>query len=104
MTIWGTRHEKEALKTYCSITGYEVSTIGMKLMGEDKAHDWLAASPDGVIHVDLDKIKIKDINENQSKDGILEIKCPHGECPDKVMPWETIPAYYLPQVKIKFEK
>jgi putative phage-type endonuclease len=64
-TQWGTDNEARARADYEADTGLWVDDVGLIVHPE---HDWLAASPDGLIE----------------DDGYLEIKCPYsGETKSK---------------------
>lgn len=48
--LYGTRSEHLALSSYQALSPQEVlREMGFALWGSDGAHDWLAASPDGLI-------------------------------------------------------
>jgi putative phage-type endonuclease len=59
-TEWGTFHEDGAIAEYQMETGNIVEECGFFVHPE---HDWLGASPDGLI----------------GSDGVAEIKCPYGK-------------------------
>lgn len=50
MMLYGTRKEEHALSSYQHLAPQEeVQDMSLALWGTDNAHDWLAASPDGLI-------------------------------------------------------
>lgn len=59
-TLWGTFNEDGAIAEYQMETGNKVEECGFFVHPE---HEWLGASPDGLI----------------GKDGVAEIKCPYGK-------------------------
>lgn len=57
---WGIANEETALKAYCDMMGEKFSKCGLYI---DPDRNYIAATPDGI---------------NESKDTILEIKCPYS--------------------------
>jgi hypothetical protein len=48
--MYGTRQEARAMSSYQQLAPHEMlDEKGFALWGTDNAHDWLAASPDGLI-------------------------------------------------------
>jgi putative phage-type endonuclease len=83
-TNYGQENEPNALSDYEMTTGKDVQEVGFFIHPE---HDWLGASPDGIIN----------------GDGILEIKCPFGKRHDVDNTFVSIelqPHYYA-QVQIE---
>lgn len=63
-TSWGTEFEAQARSDYEAFSGNLVTETGFWVSPE---HDWLGASPDGLI----------------GTDGLVEVKCP-GNLPEKI--------------------
>jgi len=52
--LYGTFHESDAWASYQVLSPYELlSQVGLAVWGEGEVHSWLAASPDGLITVQL---------------------------------------------------
>ena len=92
-TIWGTKQEAGAVDRYKELTGNIVEHMAFKIYKEgDDLHEWLGASPDGLIDANL----LKSYNAG----GILEVKCPHNKgSPQTGAPWTSVPYYYMPQAQ-----
>ncbi|CAL1385816.1 unnamed protein product [Linum trigynum] len=90
-TWWGNVKEKEALQRYKLITGHDIAFPLFQLYGErDPEHDWIAASPDGLIEKPFYGLPSR---------GVLEIKCPFFDDMKDAKPWKRIPLYYIPQAQ-----
>jgi putative phage-type endonuclease len=75
-TEWGTAHEPDARAAYEAETGHLVEEVGLIVHPE---HDWLAASPDGLV----------------DDDGACEFKAPFRKrC------YGCVPDYYLDQCQL----
>lgn len=92
-TQWGTNQEAGAIERYKQITGNVVEHMAFKIYKEgDDLHGWLGASPDGLIDANVSK--------SYTQGGILEVKCPHNKGnPEKGVPWQSVPYYYMPQAQ-----
>lgn len=66
-TEYGTEHEEDARLAYEFETGRDVNLVGLIVHDE---HDWLAASPDGLVEAD----------------GSVEFKCPYSGLHREVAP------------------
>ncbi|EPS68756.1 hypothetical protein M569_06011, partial [Genlisea aurea] len=87
---WGVLNEAVAIEKYKSITGRDVSSYGFATHLEEE-FDWIGASPDGLLGCFPDG-------------GILEVKCPFNKGkPERMLPWSTMPFYYVPQVQGQME-
>ncbi|KAL6551264.1 hypothetical protein OROMI_021752 [Orobanche minor] len=87
---WGVLNEPVAIERYKSITGRDVSTLGFAVHSEER-FDWVGASPDGLIGC-------------LPGGGILEVKCPFNKGkPEVMLPWSTMPFYYMPQLQGQME-
>lgn len=86
---WSNAHKTLALASYQTLTGNKVTPTGFRLHNK---HEWLAASPDGVIDHGPCGPK-KEV-------GMVNIKCPYfkGKAEDSI-PWSTLPACYMPQAQ-----
>jgi len=98
-TRWGTRNEARALATYEKLTGEKVQSCMFKVKKDDVVHDWLGASPDGLIA----GLGIAD-NHSQGSSlagpGVLEIKCPYNKGhPELADPPNKAIWYYMPQIQ-----
>eukprot|EP00890_Picochlorum_soloecismus_P000922 jgi/Picsp_1/1830/NSC_05297-R1_protein len=98
-TRWGTRNEARALATYETLTGEKVESCMFKVKKDDIVHDWLGASPDGLIA----GLGIAD-NHSQGSSlagpGVLEIKCPYNKGhPELADPPKNAIWYYMPQIQ-----
>ncbi|GMH40774.1 hypothetical protein BSKO_08678 [Bryopsis sp. KO-2023] len=98
-TAWGSKMEPVALEDYKRFSGAKVEEHGLKLLGEDEAHQWLAASPDGIITPSESTPDLFGMGASMVGKGILEIKCPHGRNPFLVKPRKVLQEYYYPQVQ-----
>lgn len=84
-TEYGTFHEEYALADFTAEYSLQVNEVGLIVHPE---HEWLAASPDGMI---------------PEKNAVLEIKCPFGLRNDEQAAFKTIdeqPHYYA-QIQIE---
>lgn len=97
-TVWGTRKEPVALDHYQQATGYEVSSHGLKLLGNDSVHSWIGASPDGIVTPDPQSSRALAPQFVGKGNGVLEVKCPHGRDPSTAHPGEYLRDYYYAQV------
>ncbi|XP_038685350.1 uncharacterized protein LOC119985205 isoform X1 [Tripterygium wilfordii] len=91
-THWNNIKEDEALERYKLITGNTVLFPEFQVYHDSiPEHDWLAASPDGVVD--------QFVHDLPSR-GVLEIKCPffRGDM-RQASPWKRIPVYYIPQAQ-----
>ncbi|XP_051122613.1 uncharacterized protein LOC127245654 [Andrographis paniculata] len=87
---WGILNEDAAIERYKSITGRRVSSLSFAVHEDERFH-WIGASPDGLL-------------ECLSGGGILEVKCPFNKGkPETMLPWSTMPFYYMPQVQGQME-
>lgn len=87
---WGVLMEAVAIEHYKSITGRDVSSLGFAVHSDERL-GWVGASPDGLLGC-------------LPGGGILEVKCPYNKGkPEKGLPWETMPFYYMPQVQGQME-
>lgn len=87
---WGVLNEAAAIERYKSITGRDVTPLGFATHSESRL-DWIGASPDGVLGC-------------SHGGGILEVKCPFNKGkPEKMLPWKTVPFYYIPQIQGQME-
>lgn len=87
---WGVLNEAAAIERYKSITGHDVGSLGFAIHSEER-FDWIGASPDGLLECFLGG-------------GILEVKCPFNKGkPESMLPWKTMPFYYMPQVQGQME-
>lgn len=107
-TRWGTMNEPKALLTYERLTGQKVESCMFKVKKDDVVHDWLGASPDGLVtglglleEKAPNKSKSDSFIELQSKGpGVLEIKCPYNKGrPDLAEPPTKAIWYYMPQIQ-----
>ncbi|KAL0357810.1 UNVERIFIED_CONTAM: hypothetical protein Scaly_1466700 [Sesamum calycinum] len=88
---WGVLNEAAAIDRYKSITGRDVSSLGFAIHSEER-FDWIGASPDGLLGC-------------FPGGGILEVKCPFNKGkPETMLPWSTLPFYYMPQVQGQMEE
>ena len=99
-TRWGTRNEARALATYEKLTGEKVESCMFKVKRDDIVHDWLGASPDGLIA----GLGIADNHSQQGTSvagpGVLEIKCPYNKGhPELADPPKKAIWYYMPQIQ-----
>jgi len=88
-TSWSNAHKTLALASYQTLTGNEVTRTGFRLHSK---HEWLAASPDGIIdHGPCG---------HKKEVGMVNIKCPYlnGKAEDSI-PWHTLPACHMPQAQ-----
>lgn len=87
---WGVLNEAAAIERYKSITGRDVSSLGFAVHPGEKL-DWIGASPDGLLGY-------------FPGGGILEVKCPFNKGkPETMLPWKTMPFYYMPQIQGQME-
>lgn len=87
---WGVLNEAVAIERYKSITGRDVSLLGFAVHSEERL-GWIGASPDGLLGY-------------FPGGGILEVKCPFNKGkPEKMLPWKTMPFYYMPQIQGQME-
>lgn len=88
-TSWSNAHKTLALACYETLTGNEVTLKGFTV---HRKHEWLAASPDGII----DHGPCGDKKEV----GMVHIKCPYfkGKAEGSI-PWSTLPACHMPQAQ-----
>ncbi|GFP94492.1 hypothetical protein PHJA_001593600 [Phtheirospermum japonicum] len=87
---WGVVNESVAIERYKSITGRDVGSLGFAVHSEER-FDWIGASPDGLLGC-------------FPGGGILEVKCPFNKGkPETMLPWSTMPFYYMPQVQGQME-
>lgn len=107
-TTWGTVNEPRALLTYENLTGQKVEPCMFKVKKDDVVHDWLGASPDGLVaglgllqEQTLDPSKVDPLMGLHPKGpGILEIKCPYNKGrPDLAEPPTKAIWYYMPQIQ-----
>ena len=129
-TDWGTEAEPKALEAFVAVARLEdlaatgqsqrrVSECRFEVLLEDDAHDWLGASPDGLIEivegsgsgggeeegllVPLSSPSGSDNDGSETSNaggGVLEIKCPFNRGkPFEATPWTSPPHYYVPQVQ-----
>ena len=135
-TKWGTEAEPRALEAYVAASQLEdsrgdarrrrrVSECRFEVLCEDDAHDWLGASPDGLIELvsaggggaeeeaplssppsaaAFPSAALSDGaaagGKASSGGGVLEIKCPFNRgSPREASPWRVPPHYYVPQVQ-----
>lgn len=95
-TRWGTRNEARALLTYERLTGQQVESCMFKVKRDDVVHDWLGASPDGLVA----GLGLSMHHEDLSGPGILEIKCPYNKGhPELAKPPNKAIWYYMPQIQ-----
>ncbi|KAH6794691.1 Restriction endonuclease [Perilla frutescens var. hirtella] len=84
---WGLLNEAAAIERYKSITARDVSSLGFAIHSEERL-DWIGASPDGLLGCC----------------GVLEVKCPFNKGkPEAMLPWKTMPFYYMPQIQGQME-
>eukprot|EP00775_Hariotina_reticulata_P001638 gene1638-1980_t len=119
---YGTVHEASAWASYQGLApGEMLSQVGLAVWGQDDAHCWLAASPDGLISVqEAGQINIASgLTQHQlggadvaawveqqtgsSPDGLLEIKCPWKASPQGSNKLPPPDWYYMPQVQVLCE-
>ncbi|KAL8037866.1 hypothetical protein ABFX02_11G066200 [Erythranthe guttata] len=87
---WGVLNESIAIDRYKTITGREVGSLGFAVHSEERYH-WIGASPDGILGP-------------TPGGGILEVKCPYNKGkPETMLPWSSMPFYYMPQVQGQME-
>jgi hypothetical protein len=143
-TQWGTEAEPRALEAFVAVSRLEeeeeeaeasssfgfsssffsqrtrkrVSECRFEVLSEDDAHDWLGASPDGLIELVVGgngkggEEELLSLSSSLSADadgktfsnlgggGVLEIKCPFNRgSPHEAIPWRSPPHYYVPQVQ-----
>ena len=140
-TDWGTEAEPRALEAFVAVARLEdaaggspgapssggrrrrrVSECRFEVLFEDDAHDWLGASPDGLIELEaggggggrggreglppsLSPAAAADGDDGGGETldgggGVLEIKCPFNRGrPLDASPWASPPHYYVPQVQ-----
>ncbi len=97
-TRWGTKSEARALMTYERLTGQKVESCMFKVKKDDVVHDWLGASPDGLVA----GLGLQDASASKgfSTPGILEIKCPYNKgSPELAEPPKRAIWYYMPQIQ-----
>lgn len=96
-TRWGTASEPKALATYEALTGQGVESCMFKVKRDDVVHDWLGASPDGLVAgLGIPKGSAAHIDGP----GILEIKCPYNKGhPELAQPPKRAIWYYMPQIQ-----
>lgn len=95
-TRWGTRNEARALLTYEKLTGQDVESCMFKVKRDDVVHDWLGASPDGLVA----GLGLSMQDQDPSGPGILEIKCPFNKGhPELATPPNRAIWYYMPQIQ-----
>jgi len=107
-TKWGTMNESNALLTYEKLTGQKVESCMFKVKKDDVVHDWLGASPDGLV-AGLGLLQEQGgkqgeigltLGSNSIGPGILEIKCPFNKGrPDLAEPPRRAIWYYMPQIQ-----
>lgn len=69
---WGTNSEPSALEAYSKLMqGHDVRQRMFAVLRDDTAHDWLGASPDGIIDV---------ASELEVQDERLQALCEGGPC------------------------
>jgi len=96
-TRWGSAQEAAALEEYQRLMQLDVSETTMfKVWKDDPVHDWIGASPDGLISPPSPP----GAAGGATGPGVLEIKCPFnkGE-PEQAVPYRSMPYYYMPQVQ-----
>ena len=104
-TRWGTKSEARALMTYERLTGQQVESCMFKVKKDDVVHDWLGASPDGLVAgLGLQAAEAGGGLGSQSviasTPGILEIKCPYNKGnPELGEPPKRAIWYYMPQIQ-----
>ena len=128
-TRWGTEAEPRALEAFVAVSRLEdrarsphvrrrVAECRFEVLCEDDAHDWLGASPDGLIEVVSGSSRggeeglsssssaaalgddDDDDDGGETLGGVLEIKCPFNRgSPLDASPWAAPPHYYVPQVQ-----
>lgn len=131
-TRWGTEAEPRALEAFVAVSRLQdelargsssrmrrrVAECRFEVLCEDDAHDWLGASPDGLIEVVAASSRggeegrlLSSLSSNAGDDygdgdvepllgGVLEIKCPFNRgSPLDASPWASPPHYYVPQVQ-----
>ncbi|KAK2076233.1 hypothetical protein QBZ16_001165 [Prototheca wickerhamii] len=92
-TRWGSKMEAAAMETYVLKTGNAVSKCSFATKRDDPAHDWIGASPDGLVEA-----------RGDAAPGLVEIKCPFNRGrPDLAVPPEHAIWYYMPQVQGQME-
>eukprot|EP00889_Picochlorum_renovo_P006072 jgi/Picre1/33102/NNA_008428.t1 len=97
-TRWGTKNEARALLTYEKLTGQHVESCMFKVKKDDVVHDWLGASPDGLV-AGLG-LSMQDQDQDPLGPGILEIKCPYNKGhPELATPPNRAIWYYMPQIQ-----
>jgi len=95
-TRWGTVNEARALRTYERLTGEKVESCMFKVKKDDVVHDWLGASPDGLVA----GLGVEGGEAQQYGPGILEIKCPYNKGhPELAKPPTKAIWYYMPQIQ-----
>ncbi|KAI8106686.1 hypothetical protein M9434_001340 [Picochlorum sp. BPE23] len=95
-TRWGTKNEARALLTYEKLTGQHVESCMFKVKKDDVVHDWLGASPDGLVA----GLGLSMQDQDPSGPGILEIKCPYNKGhPELATPPNRAIWYYMPQIQ-----
>lgn len=107
-TRWGTKSEARALMTYERLTGQQVESCMFKVKKDDVVHDWLGASPDGLVAgLGLQASEAGGgLGQSGSEraitstPGILEIKCPYNKgAPELGEPPKRAIWYYMPQIQ-----
>lgn len=107
-TRWGTVNETKALVTYEKLTGQKVESCMFKVKKDDVVHDWLGASPDGLVAgLGLLQEQPSDpsaldpmLGPKTMGPGILEVKCPYNKGhPDLAEPPKKAIWYYMPQIQ-----
>jgi len=115
-TRWGTKSEARALMTYERLTGQQVESCMFKVKKDDVVHDWLGASPDGLV-AGLG-LQASEVGEGPGRSGgrsggwsgserviastpgILEVKCPYNKgAPELGEPPKRAIWYYMPQIQ-----
>lgn len=83
-TEWGQGNEQNAITSYEMFHGGTVNECGFFVHPE---HDWLGASPDGLI----------------GEDGVFEVKCPFGQRDKNPPEFKSIAGieYYFAQVQVE---
>ena len=102
-TRWGTKSEARALMTYERLTGQQVESCMFKVKKDDVVHDWLGASPDGLVAglgLQADGRGSHGAEKMYGTPGILEIKCPFNKgAPELAEPPQRAIWYYMPQIQ-----
>ena len=113
-TRWGTKSEARALMTYERLTGQQVESCMFKVKKDDVVHDWLGASPDGLVaglglqssgspdgvQASKEGLVAGGAHTPYGTPGILEIKCPYNKGrPELAEPPTRAIWYYMPQIQ-----